>query len=55
MGSSVAPGQLLVSRLGTGTGLIGLKDRVEALGGQFTLRSAPGEGTTVTARLPLSR
>jgi GAF domain-containing protein len=42
------------ARLGSGTGLIGLKDRVEAQGGQFTLRSTPGEGTTVTARLPLT-
>ena len=40
------------ARLGAGTGLIGLKDRVEALGGRFSLRSALGEGTTVTAQLP---
>jgi signal transduction histidine kinase/uncharacterized protein YoaH (UPF0181 family) len=42
------------ARLGAGTGLIGLQDRVEALGGQFTLHSTLGEGTTVTARLPLT-
>ena len=40
--------------LGAGTGLLGLKDRVEALGGRFTLHSTPGEGTTVTAELPLT-
>lgn len=39
---------------GTGTGLIGLKDRVEARGGQFALRSKPGDGTTITAHLPLT-
>lgn len=39
---------------GTGTGLVGLKDRVEALGGQFALRSTPGAGTCITARLPLA-
>jgi GAF domain-containing protein len=42
------------ARLGAGTGLLGLKDRVEALGGRFTLHSPPGEGTTVTAQLPLT-
>ena len=42
------------ARLGSGTGLIGLKDRVEALGGQFALHSRPGEGTSVTAQLPLA-
>jgi signal transduction histidine kinase len=42
------------ARLGAGAGLIGLKDRVEALGGRFTLLSTLGEGTTVTARLLLA-
>ena len=36
-----------------GTGLRGLADRVEALGGQLTLESPPGAGTTVRAALPL--
>ena len=31
-----------------GTGLIGLKDRVEAAGGTLTLQSAPGKGTHLT-------
>ncbi|GAA2879173.1 ATP-binding protein [Actinoplanes cyaneus] len=35
-----------------GTGLVGLKDRVEALGGTLEVRSPAGEGTTVTCRLP---
>ena len=42
------------ARLGAGTGLLGLKDRVEAIGGRFTLHSTPGEGTAVTAQLPLT-
>lgn len=33
---------------GPGTGLQNMKDRLEALGGTFTLRSAPGQSTTVT-------
>jgi signal transduction histidine kinase len=38
-----------------GSGLIGVKDRVEALGGRMWLTSAPGTGTTVRAELPLAR
>jgi signal transduction histidine kinase len=36
-----------------GMGLANLRDRVEAMGGTFVLVSTPGDGTTVTARLPL--
>ena len=35
-----------------GSGLRGLSDRVEALGGRLTVSSPPGRGTTVTAQLP---
>ena len=38
---------------GAGTGLQGLADRVEALGGRFDLRSRAGEGTCLDVRLPL--
>ncbi|WP_395307323.1 ATP-binding protein [Mycobacterium sp. AMU20-3851] len=37
---------------GGGSGLIGLRDRVEALSGQFGVISTPGHGTTVTATIP---
>jgi signal transduction histidine kinase len=39
--------------LGGGSGLVGLEDRVEALGGRLSVQSAPGAGTTVQAELPL--
>jgi signal transduction histidine kinase len=32
---------------GAGAGLANMRDRMEALGGQLTMRSAPGRGTTV--------
>jgi signal transduction histidine kinase len=35
-----------------GSGLVGLADRVEALGGSIRLTSRPGEGTQVTAEFP---
>jgi signal transduction histidine kinase len=37
-----------------GTGLVGLKDRVEAIGGRILLDSPPGAGTTLRAELPLT-
>jgi signal transduction histidine kinase len=36
-----------------GSGLVGLKDRAEALGGTLSVRSRPGEGTTLLAELPV--
>ena len=37
-----------------GTGLVGLKDRVEALGGRIDLHSPRGGGTTLRVQLPLT-
>jgi len=37
-----------------GTGLRGLADRIDALGGEFELESPAGAGTRVRARLPLA-
>lgn len=36
----------------TSSGLDGLADRVDALGGRFTVDSRPGEGTTLFVRFP---
>jgi len=36
-----------------GSGLIGLKDRVEALSGHLTLSSTAETGTSLTATIPL--
>jgi signal transduction histidine kinase len=37
-----------------GSGLVGLRDRVEALGGALSLRSPRGEGTLLDIELPLA-
>jgi signal transduction histidine kinase len=37
---------------GPGSGLEGIADRLAALGGRLTVTSPPGQGTTVSARLP---
>jgi signal transduction histidine kinase len=36
-----------------GTGLLGLRDRVEALDGSLEVDSPPGEGTAVIVELPV--
>jgi signal transduction histidine kinase len=36
-----------------GSGLVGLADRVEALGGSIDVESRQGNGTQITAELPL--
>jgi signal transduction histidine kinase len=40
-------------RSGRHVGLWSMRERVEQLGGQFEVRSAPGQGTVVTAVIPL--
>jgi signal transduction histidine kinase len=39
--------------LAGGSGLVGLKDRVAALGGELRISSAPGEGTELDATIPI--
>jgi signal transduction histidine kinase len=34
-------------------GLLGMKERVNLIGGSFVIESAPGEGTTIRVRIPL--
>lgn len=36
-----------------GSGLVGLKDRIEALGGTLSVHSPVGAGTTVSCELPI--
>lgn len=40
---------------GTGLGLYGMRERAELVGGQFTLTSSAGAGTTVQLSVPLSQ
>ena len=39
---------------GRGSGILGLTDRVEALGGTIAITSPPGGGTTLVVRLPIT-
>lgn len=40
--------------IGEGSGLVGLRDRVEALRGRLRVQSAPGTGTTISAEFPMA-
>jgi two-component system, NarL family, sensor histidine kinase UhpB len=37
-----------------GTGLQGMADRLEALGGSIEIRSRPGQGTTIAGSIPVA-
>lgn len=39
---------------GYGTGLRGMADRLDAIGGSLEVRSAPGRGTTIAGRVPVT-
>ena len=52
-GTDGAPGRRMVDRDARGSGIVGLNDRVEALGGSLHVDSSPGEGTQIVAQLPL--
>jgi signal transduction histidine kinase len=42
-----------VESTANGTGLQGMADRLDAIGGALEIRSAPGEGTTILGRVPV--
>jgi PAS domain S-box-containing protein len=41
------------AKKGKRLGLLGMRERLEMVGGNFTVTSAPGKGTTVLAQIPL--
>jgi PAS domain S-box-containing protein len=51
-GKSFPVERMLEARLGGHLGLVGMRERVEMLGGRFAVESAPGKGTTVIAEIP---
>jgi signal transduction histidine kinase len=46
--------QRLRGKGGKRLGLLGMRERLEMVGGRFEIASAPGQGTTVTAEIPLA-
>jgi signal transduction histidine kinase len=48
-GQGITPAQMAH---GTSLGLLGMRERAQLWGGEVTIQSTPGEGTTVVVRLP---
>lgn len=54
-GQSFQVRPLLLARGTRHLGLLGMRERAEMVGGRFEIESAPGNGTTIIARIPLGR
>ncbi len=53
-GKSFQVERILRSKGNKRLGLLGMRERVEMVGGTFCVKSAPGEGTTVRVEIPLA-
>jgi len=53
-GKSFSVAGKIKAKSGKRLGLIGMRERLEMVGGRFEITSAPGQGTTVTAEMPFS-
>ena len=51
-GKSFEVQRLLHGKGGKRLGLLGMRERLEMIGGHFDVQSAPGKGTVITARIP---
>lgn len=47
--------RILHANRGQRLGLLGMRERLEMVGGRFDVVSAPGRGTTVTAQIPMGK
>ena len=54
-GKSFHVGKALTAENPHRLGLVGMRERVEMVGGTLTIESAPGQGTTVLAEIPFNR
>ena len=54
-GKSFQVDHILHARKKHRLGLLGMRERIEMVGGSFTVKSMPGKGTTVSAQIPIDR
>jgi PAS domain S-box-containing protein len=54
-GKAFDPQQVLRAKTNKHLGLLGMRERVEMVGGVLSIESAPGRGTTIRVRIPLQR
>jgi signal transduction histidine kinase len=53
-GKSFPVREILHAKTNKRLGLVGMKERVEMIGGSLTIESTPGKGTTVRAEIPFT-
>ncbi len=53
-GKSFQVRKTLLTKTNKRLGLVGMRERIEMVGGSLTIESAPGQGTTVRAELPFT-
>jgi signal transduction histidine kinase len=53
-GKSFQVDRVLHAKRNRRLGLLGMRERVEMVGGSFTVESAPGKGTTICAHIPVT-
>jgi len=53
-GKSFSVERVLHAKRNRRLGLLGMRERVEMVGGDFRVESAPGQGTTICARIPFT-
>jgi signal transduction histidine kinase len=54
-GKSFEAQRVMHSKRNTRLGLIGMRERLEMVGGRFGVESAPGKGTTIRAQIPFTK
>jgi PAS domain S-box-containing protein len=54
-GKSFQVENVLHGKGGKRLGLLGMRERLEMVGGKFSVESAPGQGTTITAQIPFGK
>ncbi|MCX6950679.1 MAG: ATP-binding protein [Verrucomicrobia bacterium] len=54
-GKSFEVSRTLSAKTNQRLGLLGMRERVEMVGGTVTIESSPGQGTTVRAEVPFRR
>jgi PAS domain S-box-containing protein len=53
-GKSFPAQRVMHSKQNTRLGLLGMRERLEMVGGKFVVESSPGKGTTIQAQIPLA-
>ncbi len=54
-GKSFQVERTLHAKAGKSLGLLGMRERLEMVGGKFSVESLPGKGTTITAQIPFGK